>query len=183
MRVLLLFLLCLPFASGCDTALSPYEDGIVEGTYTLPDGTTASFTSRATAQAYRYSGLGTSDTFQFGTAYESEDTGTLPTVRIAQDGLRPVPGTFSAALLGDGVNPPVSASIFIRDVPGFEVERGGTTSSAASVYLGIQGTVTLRTVGDRIEGTFDLYGTPDGAPESVSVRVEGRFDTPWLEAR
>jgi hypothetical protein len=184
MRHLTFLLLCIALVTGCD-ALTPYDDGVVEGTYVLPDGTTGTFHTRAKAQAFRYSGLGTSDRFQFGTnnPFRAADWGErpIPDVTITQSGLRPRAGTFSPSFTRDNPYPRIGASFSIRNVPGLDAE-GLTDSTTAAVWYGPEGTVTIEVEGGRIRGTFDLWGHPFGTPDSVRVRVYGRFNTPWLGA-
>ena len=190
MRRIAHLLLCLPLVTGaalvagCD-ALTPYDDGVVEGTFVLPDGTTGTFRTRAKAQAFRYTGIGTSDRFQFGTnnPFGADDPAEGPAadVTITQSGLRPVPGTFSPSFAPDNPYPRIGASFQIRKVPGLQAE-GMPDPSTAAVWYGPEGTVTVEVDGRWIRGTFDLWGHPVGTPDTVRVRVYGRFDTPWLGA-
>lgn len=183
MRCFALLLFGVFLVVGCDT-LNPYDDGVVEGTYVLPDGTTGTFSLPAKAQAFQYSGLGTSDRFQFGTngPYGADEGGTpLPNVTLTQSGLRPRPGTFSPSFARDNPYPSIGASISIRNVPGIEVAWGADSTTAA-VWHGPEGIVTVEVEGRWIRGTFDLWGHPVGTPDSVRIRIYGRFDTPWLGA-
>lgn len=170
--------------AGCDT-LTPYDDGVVEGTFVLPDGTTGTFRTRAKAQAFRYAGLGTSDIFQFGTnnPFGADDPaeGPVADVTITQSGLWPRAGTFSPSFALDNPYPRIGASFRIRKVPGLHAE-GVPDPSTAAVWFGPEGVVTVEVDGRWIRGTFDLWGHPVGTPDSVRVRVYGRFDTPWLGA-
>ena len=178
MRRLVLVIFFISLVTGCDT-LTPYDDGVVEGVYVLPDGTTGTFSTRAKARAFRYSGLGTSDIFQFGTSYQGESTETMPTVTMTQAGLRPRSGTFSPSFALDNPYPSIGASFAIHNVPGLNAEVP-TDSTTAAVWYGPEGTVTIEVEGQQIRGTFDLWGHPVGTPDSVRVRVYGTFDTPWL---
>lgn len=177
MRIALAFAALLTLAA-CDSAPTPYDDGVVEGTYTLPDGTTGAFRTRATANAVYYSGLGTGDGFVFGTAFDgSPDPDAIGvSIEFEQGTLAPVAGRYSARF-DDPERPNISASFTLQNVPGLDA-RDSINPSWASVSFP-DGTVDVEVVGRLLRGTFNLRGNPSGVADSVEVRVVGRFETPF----
>lgn len=177
---LLLFGLAL---SGCDLAGSGAEPGYIEGTFTLPDGTTKLFRNEAESRVFLYSGLGTSDVFTFG----SRNTGVpLATgeirvlIRFAQNGLTPQSGTFSTEI-GPPSPPRISVTATVWPVEGVAPSYP-TSDSTIAILLYPPGTVTVRVIDNRIEGEFDVEGPPNtaiGDDRPEKIRLEGRFSIPY----
>lgn len=149
------------------------DKGWIEGTYTLPNGTSGTFRDPASARAFFYGGLGTSDVIQFGTQYRPDPVGPEDTrvyVRFAQGGLEAVSGRFSTDL---GSASGVIAHFTVESAQG----SGGSLRELAFSVVYASGTLDLEVEGDVLRGTFDLEGSTLGIGRTDSTAtVMGQFE-------
>ena len=177
MRLLVLFLLALAVAA-CDSGgPGRYGRGTIQGTYTLPDGTTGAFRRDAQARVSPYSGLGTSDRFVFGTRYQPAGSEPSVSVGFRQSGLAPRPGSFSSRYTGPD-EPTIGASFTILNVPVVDAEGRLDTVTVSSSYP--EGTVEVRVADSMVSGEFELIGQPLNPAElSLGASVRGRFEVEY----